>query len=135
MSNTTAKEIRRLAAEGYCCSQILVQMGLDAKQEENPELIDAVAGLCNGLHFGLTCGILTGAACLLSLYDKKKAASEMIPKLVDWFDATYTQSCGGINCEEILGDNLMNKQERCPKMMEETFEKCRALLAACGYDI
>jgi hypothetical protein len=133
--NNTAKEIRRLAAEGYCCSQILIQMGLDARGEENPELLDAVAGLCNGLHFGMTCGILTGAACLLSLYDKNKAASEMIPKLADWFETTYTQSCGEINCEAILGDNPMNKQERCPKMMEETFEKCRELLAECGCEI
>ncbi len=133
--NNTAKEIRRLAAQGFCCSQILMQMGLDARQEENPELLDAVAGLCNGLHAGLTCGILTGAACLLSLYDKKKAASEMIPKLVDWFEAIYAQSCGGISCEEILGDNPLNKLERCPRMMEETFEKCRELLAECGYEI
>lgn len=133
--NNTAKEIRRLAAEGYCCSQILIQMGLDARGEENPELIDAVAGLCNGLHFGMTCGILTGAACLLSLYDKRNAAVEMIPRLVDWFEATYTQSCGGINCENILGDNPINRMERCPKMMEETFEKCRELLISFGHGI
>jgi hypothetical protein len=133
--NNTAKEIRRLASQGYCCSQIMVQMGLDAKQEENPELLDAVAGLCNGLHFGLVCGILTGAACLLSLYDKKNAASDMIPRLVDWFETVYTQSCGGISCDEIIQDNRMNKVERCPKMMEETFEKCRELLADFGYEI
>jgi hypothetical protein len=131
----TARKIRSLAAQGYCCSQIMVQMGLDAKQEENPELLDAVAGLCNGLHFGLVCGILTGAACLLSMFDKKKAAATMIPRLVDWFETTYTQSCGGISCEEIINDNPMNKLERCPKMMEETFEKCRELLADSGYEI
>jgi hypothetical protein len=131
----TAREIRRLASQGYCCSQIMVQMGLDAKQEENPELVDAVAGLCNGLHSGLVCGILTGAACLLSLYDKKNAASDMIPRLVDWFETAYTQSCGGISCEEIIKDHPMNKLERCPKMMEETIEKCRELLADFGYEI
>ena len=71
MSNTS-REIIRLSSQGYCCSQIMVQMGLDAKQEENPELLDAVSGLCGGLHSGLFCGILTGAACLLSLFDRKK---------------------------------------------------------------
>jgi hypothetical protein len=134
MSNT-AREIRRLAAEGYCCSQILLQMGLDARQEENPELIAAIAGLCNGMHFGMTCGILTGAACLLSLFDKDKGASELIPKLADWFETAYAQSCGGVNCEEILGGNPMNKIERCPLMIEETYEKCRELLAPYGYEI
>jgi hypothetical protein len=130
-----AREIRRLTSHGYCCSQIIVQMGLDAKQEENPELLDAVAGLCNGLHFGLVCGILTGAACLLSLYDKKNAAAHMIPRLVDWFETSHTQSCGGIKCEEILQGNPVNRLERCPKIMEETIEKCRELLAEFGYEI
>jgi hypothetical protein len=131
----TSKEIRRLSAEGYCCSQIMVKMGLDAKGDENPELLDAVAGLCGGLYSGLCCGILTGAACLLSLYDKKKAASQMIPKLVEWFEKTYVPSCGGISCDQILDDNPMNKLERCPTMMVETFEKCRELLAEDGYEI
>ena len=131
----TAKQIRRLAAQGYCCSQIMVQMGLDAKQEENSELLDAMAGLCGGLHSGRVCGVLTGSVCLLSIYDKQKAASDMIPKLVDWFETTYTESCGGIHCEQIINDNPMNKLERCPKIMEETFEKCRELLAGFGYEI
>jgi len=133
--NNTAKEIRRLSAEGYCCSQIMVKMGLDAKEEENPELLDAVAGLCGGLYSGLCCGILTGAACLLSLYDKKNAALNMIPKLVGWFQATYTPSYGGISCKEIIQDNPANRFERCPKMMEETLEKCRELLAEFGHEI
>jgi hypothetical protein len=134
MINAT-KEIRRLGAEGYCCSQIMVKLGLDAKGDENPELLDAVAGLCGGLHSGMCCGILTGAACLLSLYDKNNAAATMIPNLVEWFYATYTPSCGGISCDDIIDNNPMNKVERCPSMMVETFEKCRELLLDLGYEI
>jgi hypothetical protein len=133
--NNTAKEIRRLSAEGYCCSQIMVQMGLSAKGDENPELLDAVAGLCGGLYSGLCCGILTGAACLLSLYDRNNARSNMIPRLVEWFKSTYAPCYGGIDCDAIMDDNPMNALERCPKMMEETFEKCRELLTEFGYEI
>ena len=133
--NDTINEIRRLAGQGYCCSQIMVQMGLTAKQHENPELLDAVAGLCRGLYRGLCCGTLTGAACLLSLYDKENAASEMIPKLVNWFEETYTQAYGGIDCQEIVGDDPMKKKDRCPRIMEQTFEKCRELLAEMGYEV
>jgi hypothetical protein len=133
--NDAAKKIRMLAGQGYCCSQIMVKTGLDAKQEDNPQLLDAVAGLCNGIHFGLCCGVLTGAACLLSLYDKKNATMFMIPQLADWFERTYTQSFKGINCEDILDQNPMNKLIRCPKIMEETFEKCRELLEEYGHDI
>jgi len=134
MSNA-AKEIFRLAAQGYCCSQIMVKMGLEARQGENQELLDAVAGLCGGLHSGLCCGILTGAACLLSLYDKQNAAIYMIPRLVEWFETTYTSSYGGISCKDIIDNNPINKFDRCPKVMEETMEKCRELLTEFGYEI
>lgn len=130
----TSKEIHRLAAQGYCCAQILLQMGLDARQDENPELVDAVAGLCGGLYSGLICGTLTGAACLLSLYDRD-AAKSMIPRLVEWFQTTYGASCGGINCDEIIAGNPDNRLERCPGIMEETYEKCRELLAELGHEI
>lgn len=130
-----SREIMRLSSQGYCCSQIMVRMGLDAKQDENPELLDAVSGLCGGLHSGLVCGILTGAACMLALFDRHKAASDMIPKLVEWFGKRCTPSHGGICCKDIIGGNPANIPARCPKLMEETFEKCRELLAENGYDI
>jgi hypothetical protein len=133
--NNTAREIRRLSAEGYCCSQIMVKIGLDARGDENPELLDAVAGLCGGLNSGLCCGVLTGAACLLSLYDRRNAKSSMIPRLVEWFERAYAPCYGGIDCKAIMDGNPMNTLERCPKMMEETFEKCRELLAEFGYEI
>ncbi len=128
-------EILRLSREGLCCSQIMVQMGLDALGDENPQLVDAVAGLCGGVYSGLCCGTLTGAACLLSMVDKQKAREHMIPALVKWFQATYTPRYGGIRCDCIIDDNPMTRLERCPKIMEETFEKCRMLLADCDCEI
>ena len=133
--NDAAQEIRRLSREGLCCSQIMIQIGLEAKREENPELLDAVAGLCQGMHFGLCCGTLTGAACLLSMLDKGNATLHMIPKLADWFEMTYTERYGGVDCECILADDPLAKFERCPKIMEETVEKCRELLAEFGHKI
>ena len=133
--NDTATEVLRLSKEGFCCSQIMIQIGLAAKHDENPELLDAVAGLCKGMHFGLCCGTLTGAACLLSMLDKKNATLHMIPKLVDWFETTYTALYGGIDCECILDADPMAKLERCPRIMEETIEKCRELLAEFGHQI
>jgi hypothetical protein len=131
----TGREIRRLSGEGLCCSQILIQIGLDAKQDENPELLDAIAGLCVGMHWGLCCGTLTGAACLLSMFDKTNAKLHMIPRLAEWGETTYTALYGGINCECILADDPLAMFERCPKIMEDTVEKCRELLAEFGHTI
>jgi hypothetical protein len=133
--NNTQKEIMRLSAQGYCCSQIMVLMGLDAIEDENPQLVDAVSGLCRGLHSGLDCGTLSGAACMLAMFDKAAANSDMIPRLVQWFKERYTQAYGGIGCDEIVGGDPMNKCERCPKIMTETYEKCRELLHERGYEI
>jgi len=131
----TTREIIRLSQDGYCCSQILVQMGLDAMGDDNPQLLDAVKGLCGGLHSGLICGTLTSAACLLSMYDSEKAKETMIPALVEWFQRTCTSLYGGTSCDCITGHDPMARLERCPKIMEETFEKCRALLNDSGYQI
>jgi len=128
-------ETYELALKGYCCSQIMVKLGLDAMGWENGDLLNAVAGLCKGLYAGLACGTLTGAACLLSLYDKKEAAAHMIPRLVEWFDMTYTPIYGGTSCRDIVGDDPMNRFERCPAIMQSTFETCREILEENGYTI
>jgi hypothetical protein len=131
----TAQAVYDLAMQGYCCSQVMVKMGLDSRKEENPVFLEAVAGLCGGLHAGLCCGVLTGAACLLSMYDRKIAATDMIPRLVEWFQMTYGEEYGGINCDEIIDSNPRNKSERCPRMMVETLEKCRELLGEHGFTL
>ena len=131
----TSKEIMRLSSQGYCCSQIMVELGLEATEDENPQLIDAMRGLCLGLYTGLTCGTLTGAACLLSMIDSKEAAVQLIPRLVEWFEMTFTECYGGTDCKTILNDDPMNKFERCPKIMAQTYDKCRELLSEVGHQI
>ena len=104
-----------LKTQGFYCSQILLQLGLEAQGKENPDLIRAVAGLAGGLGFvGDVCGTLTGGACLLGLYAGKGIAAEeeddrlnlMIRELVDWFKEEFEGLYGGITCAVILGDDL-----------------------------
>jgi len=135
MANETLKRIMRLSAQGLCCSQIMVTMALDANEDENPQLVDAVRGLCRGLGRGYACGVLLGAVCVLSMMDPHLAESELIPHLVEWFEATYTDRYGGVTCPAIIGDDPMNKCERCPRIMAETYEKCQALLEEHGIRI
>ncbi len=113
---------------GYCCSQILLQMGLDEKKSENPELVNAVKGLCNGIYSGLVCGALSGGSCLLSLFEPDKASDQMIPLLVQWFEDNF-ESC---DCKDILDDNPLNKVEKCPVIVSKTYEKVVELLEDYG---
>ena len=110
--------------KGYCCSQILLQLGLDELEKDDPDLINAVKGLCGGLHAGLVCGALSGGACLLSLLSPQSAHKNMIPELVKWF----FESFGSCNCAELLSENPANKIERCPVFVTKTYEKAKELL-------
>jgi hypothetical protein len=69
------------------------------------------------------------------MIDRINAKASMIPRLTAWFRETYEPCYHGISCEEIIDGNPGNKMDRCPKMMVETYEKCRELLAEFGHEI
>lgn len=117
-----------LRLRGYCCSQIIMKMGLeDACREDNPGLIQAVRGLCDGMHSNMICGILTASACLISLLQPDNAEI-LINEIVEWFRDEYEKINGGITCEAILAGNPINLSIRCPRMLAATYDKVIELL-------
>ena len=136
--------ITELSQQGFCCSQVLVLMGLEAQGKEDANLVRAMQGLCGGIgSAGETCGSLTGAACLLGLYAGRGMLTEtadrqlglMLDELADWFKDEIGGRYGGIRCREILGDDPANQALRCPGIVIETWQKARDLLVANGYDL
>ena len=122
-------DILPLAAKGYCCSQILALLSLSAQGSSNPGLVRALGGLCHGMgQCGLTCGVLTGGACVLSHYLGKGADDESpsdkadlaISEFVDWFTARTAQY-GGTTCADILGECYQEKPDmsRCGELIGE----------------
>ncbi len=128
------KRLHHLLLEGKCCSSAIVQLGLEIAGEENPQLVQAVSGLCLGVHSKLLCGALTGAACMMNILDPDNANSEMIPELVDWFTDTFGRKYGGINCADIVGDMPVNRKLYCPALMEATYLEAKTILTSYGYD-
>ena len=53
------EEILDLKLKGYCCSQMIMEMGLRRLEKENEDLVSAMAGLCDGMWSGRVCGILS----------------------------------------------------------------------------
>ena len=131
--NSYSERIAELGMKKYCCSQIMIILGLEIQGKTNPDLVQAAAGLCGGLYSGGTCGIISGAACLLSLFDKDTAATCMIPELVMWFKNEYAPLYGGICCSDIIGADLGNTLTRCPEIMAVTYSKTLEILAEYGY--
>jgi len=135
-------DIIKLAHQGFCCSQIVMQLALDLQGESNPGLIRAMSGLCHGVvATDGTCGTVTGAACMIAYYAGKgkpeEEGSELLPvmltTLADWFRDYGTTRFGGINCSDIVTDNQPDTT-LCGGLVLECFNKAMAILMENGFD-
>lgn len=143
MSNEEAFRMMELALNGYKCSQILVQMALEAQQTSNRELVRAMTGLLSGYACGKLCGALSGGCCVLGMYAGKGTADEnadaalapMLRQYAEWFETEYTPKFGGIDCHDIVQDDARLQLQRCPTLVMECWTKLKELLAENGYDV
>ena len=118
------EKIFELKMKNYCCSQIVMAIGLQQLGMENPRLIEAMAGLCEGVKCGKICGTASAAACLMYLVDAKAAQEGLVQEYMDWFEDSF----GALDCEELLSDGPMAKLEKCPMLVESTMTKLEELL-------
>jgi hypothetical protein len=134
-------KLLELSGKGYCCSQIMFLMALDLQGKANPDLVRAMAGLCHGIGFsGNTCGVLTGAACLLSYYsgkgsdteDIKQGFATMLTDLAFWFKQEIGAKFGGVTCAEIM----LRSPDRsvCKDIVLASYGKVMELLTEHGFD-
>jgi hypothetical protein len=141
MSDTLMR-VLPLAGRGYCCSQILGLLALEAQGRDNPDLVRALGGLCHGQGGG-TCGILTGGACVLALYLGKGADQEepveradlVQAEFLDWFRGRVEGQYGGITCAAILGEEGGKPDvSRCGDLLAGAWDCILGLLTAQGLD-
>lgn len=140
--DATTLQIMQLSQQGFPCSQIMIKIGLDIKNEDNPDLVRAMHGLALGCFTEqATCGALTGACCLISLFGGRAYPDEyphenlqnMINELVDWFSETYGTIYGGMICEQIrMTGSPAEKKQRCGEIIVATCNKALEILAENG---
>lgn len=118
-----SERILEMKLQGYCCSQMIMKLGLEHLGKENPDLIAAMEGLCGGVHQGEICGSLSAAICFLYLWDKGKAP-ELSYELTEWFTGVY----GSVRCIEIIEGDADNKPTVCPPLIENTYLKLMDLI-------
>jgi len=137
----TSLQIMQLAAKGFCCSQIMMQMTLNDMGEENVPLVRAMAGLCEGSSAGDVCGVASGAACIFALYAAKGNAEEapldcyplLLSQFMDWFREN-AGSWGGVRCDDILDFHGGVKPEVCGNIMVRAREMILQLLTENNID-
>jgi len=136
--------MHKLAARGYSCSQVMIQLGLDLRGEDNPDLVHALAGLAYGCGEGrATCGAFTGGCCLLALYAAPGCSGTadgqrmplMLSELSAWFEERIGLKHGKITCTAITGEKgPAASRQRCGVIVSETFAQAVAILLAHGFD-
>lgn len=135
-----AFKLFKLVNAGYCCTQVMVEMALDAEEKENEDLLRALNGLCMGV--GSTqkiCGVLTGGIAIIGLYAgkgndteyPKEEYSSMVDEYTEWFESEF----GSTDCSDIIGvcslkDYTTNQEYRlkCGNVLEKSYEKVQEIL-------
>lgn len=140
--------------QGDCCSQLLMRLALQASGEENPGLVRAVWGFCQGMAYaGGPCGFLTGGVAVLSYAAGHGGAGDeahpmavpLINDYVDWF-RERTAPYGGTSCPRVAegltgvagagsGPDAVPDMVRCGDLLAECWEKIVELTAAYDIDI
>jgi hypothetical protein len=124
--------ISQAIADGLSCSQVQMKAvggAVCARQgtELPHQLVDAMDGLAGGLHCGLTCGSLSGAACVMALAGlPREELKQQCRELTDWFVQEYETTV----CEEILEKH--GGRSACPGIMRETALRCTEQLEDAG---
>jgi hypothetical protein len=141
--NDLRLKITSLSAQGFQCSQIMVMLGLDAKNGKNLTLLKAVEGLAFGCGEGsCTCGALTGGCCLMAILTDTLVSDDncqsdsrkMTCEIVSWFWNKYGFKIGGIDCMAIMEANVAEQGEtRCWILIEDIYQQIIHILLANGY--
>lgn len=136
----------KLTNAGYCCSQIMIKMALDAEEKENEDLLRAINGLCMGVGSAQkTCGVLNGGIAVFGLYagkgtdteHPKPEFSEMVDEYTNWFENEF----GSTQCQDIIGvcsvtDYATNQEYRlkCGDILMKSYRKVQEILQANDYE-
>lgn len=137
--------VMQLSQKGYVCSQIIMQIVLDMRNEKNDALIRSLAGLAYGCGSGIaTCGALTGAACVVGYYAAKGSDEEtgsekfgpMLEQLTEWFDRMIGDNHPGITCESIVpSDGSAVSMRNCGTIVVDTLSKTLEILVENDFDL
>ena len=120
--------VNELGLRGQCCTQIMVQLALEERGQDNAQMVEAVGALCLGLFNGLTCGALTGGALAMAILAGDRPDGVLVAELVDWFRGEYEM----IDCDVLTGDDPSVQFTRCPGMIAATYAEARTILQTRG---
>lgn len=141
-SPETTFRIAELLLSGLKCSHILMKLALEAQGRDDPELVRVMSGLALGMGQGFNCGALSGGCCVLGLHAGRAGEEEtddprfapLIDEFTGWFHLSARERFGGIDCADIMKFDPALKQERCPALIGEVWDRLNEILEDHGFD-
>jgi len=138
------ERVIELAEKKYNCSQIIIKLALEKEGKENPDLVRSVSGLGDGCGLlNETCGLMTGAACMLAWYAGKESGDEapsemLLPMLQDlgnWFEEEIQGQFKSTRCRDIAGKMVGTSagMQICGRLLLRTYAKSNEILEAYGF--
>jgi hypothetical protein len=143
VSDDTGFRVVQMLLSGLRCSHVLMQLALEAQGRDDPDLVRAMSGLANGMGQGFDCGALSGGCCVIGLVAGRAGEDEpddprfaaALDSFSGWFNTMATERWGGIRCADIMRFDDALKNERCPALILEVWDRIRETLAENGLDI
>jgi hypothetical protein len=123
MNALNARDFER-ELKDRCCSQTVASLCLEDMNKENEELITSMVAFCNDMGRGKICGALAAAVAVLNVVDPNATINEAQTGFMDWFEDQF----GGYDCNEIIGEDPLLKQDVCPRIVLETYLKLRGYI-------
>lgn len=133
--------ILELARSGMACSQIMMQLALDAQGIDNAELVRAMSGLTRGMgRTGHACGALTAGCAIIGLFTGQGDMDEpphpdadaMLKEYVDWFMQNVAGAHGGCDCNDIISGDYTKTIAVCLPIVQDAFEFIMNMLTEKG---
>jgi C_GCAxxG_C_C family probable redox protein len=134
-----ATRMIELSEKNYNCGQILMVLGLEESEKNNPDLVRSMSGLADGCgFFNETCGAMTSGAAIIALHAARGADDEtdsehllpMLQELSDWFQKEMGEKYNGTRCKDIAGDLVGTPEVKqiCAGVVFETYNKVNEIL-------
>jgi C_GCAxxG_C_C family probable redox protein len=138
-------DIYKLASQGYCCTQILMILVLQAEGRENYDLIRAANGMCVGMQCQGTCGAISGIIMAFGLYagrgrpedERSEKLRIMSEEFTNWFKEEYKSTL----CRELVTVDIFTDEGeevypvKCGEIILKAYNKMKDILLDHDYEL
>ena len=123
------KDVQRMFAEGYDCSQIVLSAVADKLKISRDDALAYASGLGIGLCRGSICGAALGAVVALGIRYGNVSSGDMVSKATvfskrEEFLKRFEEMNGKLLCKDLIGVQVTGLDDMIMRSAEGTYVNC-----------